>query len=133
MEIMEKELYLNTVYYKAYVILCAYMRVMHMSGGGFAEQIRRQRAESDEDFGYTFDRNFMLFTEVGHVQLKEEEVKVFSEYIAHAMGYDNKEFWDAITFEAKNMYLNNRDPVDDGRTLIDAITAVTVHMNNYHG
>ena len=131
MDRIERKDYVQTVTYKMMAILAAYRRLLGLSGGDYAEEIHRSRAMSDEHFDYVFDKSFIVLSEAGFVQVKDEEVKIVARHIAQALLYDVNEFTKVVEFEARVITITEKFHEDD-ISVLNAIAAITAHMNNFN-
>ena len=129
MEKSIRERYLKSTQYKMFVVLSAYRRIACMSGGDFAENVRRLRASSDEPQEYTFDKNFLTLAEAGFVPVSMDEVKMFAKYIAGAYRYNVEKFTEAVEFAVKDVNFDNRGSLDSIH-VVNVIAEVTSHMRN---
>ena len=129
MNVEERAEYMNSIPYKMFAVLSAYRRIGCMTGGDFAEKVRRLRAMSDTPQEYTFDKNFLTLAEAGFIPISLEEAKMFAKYIAEAYRYDVEKFTETIMFEVKDVEFGKRGSLDS-INITKVISAVTAHMVN---
>ena len=87
--------YVNSRLYKIVFLLSGYRSLMCSNASEVVLGIKKYRMEHDRPTG-EMDMNFIILIDTGFEMLDEEEVKIYSDYVADFMQYDRNKFYNIL-------------------------------------
>lgn len=120
MERLTKSAYLQSYNYKMVYILSRLRRLSALNGETVPSAMYKALDKELCPEDYIYDNNFLMMAELGNIQLNEEAVKKYAEYIAAAYKYDFSKFYSALKYEAMNLEFGK----DDTKNVKAAIKAI---------
>lgn len=127
MERLTKSAYLQSYNYKMVYILSKFRRLSALTGGTVSDAMYKVLDKSLCPDDYIYDNKFLLMVELGYIQLNEEAVKKYAEYIAAAYKYDFSRFYSALKYEAMNLEFG-KDNTKNVKSAIKALYGIYADM-----
>ena len=87
--------YVNSRLYKIVFLLSGYRALMCNNASDVVLRIKKYRMSHNKPTG-EMDMNFIILIDTGFEMLDEEEVRIYSDYVADFMQYDRKHFYDIL-------------------------------------
>ncbi len=119
--------YCNTHRYKMVCILSGYRRLLCLTGIGFIERLRDYRAST----GLKFDpitMNTMMLIDAGYTELDEKEIRLYSNYIANVLNFDEGTFYMVLRDRADKIIFYENDTERTTRQMIHAMCFIDRRM-----
>ena len=120
--------YRNTLRYKMVFILGGYRLLMTLNGCGFLDNLKYHRASTGLQYD-TITANTMLLIDAGYTELDLKEVRLYSNYIAEALNYDENDFYNVLFLRAAKVKISDNDVERDAKERIDAMSHIARQMN----
>ena len=126
--------YRDTIRYKMVFILGAYRLLMMFNGCGFLDNLKHHRASTCQQYN-AITENAILLIDAGYTELDLKEVRLYSNYIAKALNYDENDFYNVLSLRAAKVKISDNDVERDAKERIRAMNWIDSQMKkiNRHG
>lgn len=99
--------YVNTIEYRMVFILSGYRNILLLQGTDFLRMLREYRFANDRSSGLS--ANTILAIDAGFAKLNMDEVRLYSDYIAKIMNYDENVFFDCLKEKVNSFDYDDED------------------------
>ncbi len=119
--------YCNSFRYKMVYILSGYRNLLILNGVGFIDALNYYRTNSDKTYD-PITMNTLLLIDAGYTELDEHEVRLYSNYIANVMNYDEEDFYMALRERANKIVFYENDIEKTTKQRINAMFYINRKM-----
>jgi len=119
--------YCNSFRYKMVFILSGYRNLLLLNGAGFINALKYHRYNSEKSHD-TITMNTILLIDMGYQELDDYEVRLYSNYIAKVMNYDEQDFYLALRERANKIIFYENDTDRNAKQRINAMFFINRKM-----
>ena len=119
--------YCQTIRYKMVYILSGYRNLILLNGVGFLEGLKCHRASTGLEYR-TMGPNIMAMIDAGYEELDDQEVRIYSNYIANVMNYDEDEFYNRLYERASKVVFYENDIEKSAKQQINSMFYINRRM-----
>ncbi|MBR6252702.1 MAG: hypothetical protein IKR04_02550 [Clostridia bacterium] len=118
--------YVKSVEYKMVFILAGYRSILLVLGTDFLKNLAEYRYSNGKGSG--LEANTMTLIDTGFAKLNMDEVRLYANYIAKIMKYDEEEFFDCLKDKAYRLEYIDEDNAKMTKCRINIMHTIDKNM-----
>ena len=118
--------YVETVEYKMVFILSGYRGILWVLGTDFLNNLRNYRYSQGKSSGMR--DNLITLIDSGYDELNMDEVRLYSNYIAKILNYDENEFFECLKDKAYRLKYKESEYSQNARQLFRIMDHIDKNM-----